>query len=206
MLDGGARNRRHPGMTDESPADPAHRPGNPNPFDKSFIERTLEGGIFAARWIMAPFYIGLCIALFAMMIVFVRELIHYLPMVLSMTTEDAILMALTLIDLSLSGNLMIIVIFSGYENFVSKIDTGIHTDRPSWMGSVDFSGLKIKLIASIVAISGIALLKAFLALTTGHEQTDTSKLMWLVIIHLTFVISGVLLALMDWLTGHSKRH
>jgi uncharacterized protein (TIGR00645 family) len=196
-------------MTEESahPIDPAaHHPPGANPFDKTFIERALEGGIFAARWIMAPFYIGLCIALAAMMIVFVRELAHYMPQIFSMTTEDAILMALSLIDLSLSGNLMIIVIFSGYENFVSKIDTGAHIDRPSWMGSVDFSGLKIKLIASIVAISGIALLKAFLGLTTGHTETDVAKLMWLVLIHLTFVISGVLLALMDWLTGHSKRH
>ena len=148
-------------MTDEM------RPAPPPPLAqiKPGLERLLETGIFAARWLMAPFYVGLCLALAVMMVVFVKELVHYIPRVLSMDAEDAILMALTLIDLSLSGNLMIIVIFSGYENFVSKIDTHGHADRPSWMGSVDFSGLKIKVIASIVAISAIALLKAFLHAT-----------------------------------------
>jgi uncharacterized protein (TIGR00645 family) len=123
-----------------------------------------------------------------------------------MNAEGAILMGLTLIDLSLSGNLMIIVIFSGYENFVSKIDTHGNVDRPSWMGSVDFSGLKIKLIASIVAISAIALLKAFLHMTEPGSHVDTVRLMWLTVIHVVFVFSGVLLALMDWLVGHQRRH
>jgi uncharacterized protein (TIGR00645 family) len=98
--------------------------------------------------------------------------------------------------------------FSGYENFVSKIDTGDSEDRPEWMGTVDFSALKLKLVASIVAISGIALLKSFLSL--GESDTfDTvarDKLMWQVIVHITFIVSGVLLALMDWLTGHQKSH
>src|SRR5689334_2648531 len=170
------------------------------------LERVLERGLFASRWLMAPFYFGLVVALAAMLWVFVQELIHAIPGVPQMDAEEAIVMALSLIDLSLSGNLMIIVIFSGYENFVSKIDTGGHMDRPAWMGSVDFSGLKIKLIASIVAISGIALLKAFLGLTTGAATIDVTKVTWLVVIHLTFVLSGVLLALMDWLSGHARRH
>lgn len=193
-------------MTDQPATRTEPEPENHFFPDKSIIEKTLETGIFSARWLMAPFYVGLCIALAAMMVVFARELWHYMPMVLRMNAEEAILMALTLIDLSLSGNLLIIVIFSGYENFVSKIDTHGHQDRPSWMGSVDFSGLKLKLVSSIVAISAIALLKAFLNLTSGHEQLDVGKLTWLVVIHVTFVISGVLLALMDWLSGNSKRH
>ena len=101
------------------------------------------------------------------------------------------------------------MIFSGYENFVSKIDVGDHEDRPEWMGTVDFSGLKLKLIASIVAISGIALLKAFLELGDSDKPFDATaerSLMWQVIVHLTFVVSGVLLAFMDWLTGHQKPH
>ena len=192
-------------MTDETHAEPPPLLAKAQ-HAKPGIERYLEAGIFAARWLMAPFYIGLCFALAIMMIVFMRELIGYIPQALTLNTEAAILMALTLIDLSLSGNLMIIVIFSGYENFVSKIDTAGHQDRPSWMGSVDFSGLKIKLIASIVAISAIALLKSFLHLTEGHEPLDQAKVMWLVIIHLSFVLSGVLLAMMDWLTAHAHRH
>lgn len=179
---------------------------------KPILERALEGGLFASRWLMAPFYVGLIAALGALMVVFFQELAHELPHLWSatdpMTAEGAILLALALIDLSLAGNLVLIVIFSGYENFVSKIDVATHEDRPEWMGTVDFSGLKLKLIASIVAISGIALLRAFLELgeTEVFDDTDRNRLMWQVIVHLTFVVSGVLLAFMDWLTGHQKGH
>ncbi len=177
---------------------------------KPILERTLEGGLFASRWLMAPFYVGLIAALGALMVVFFQELVRELPHLWSqtdpMTAEGAILLALALIDLSLAGNLVLIVIFSGYENFVSKIDVAAHEDRPEWMGTVDFSGLKLKLIASIVAISGIALLRAFLELgeAEAFDPTDRDRLMWQVIVHLTFVVSGVLLAFMDWLTGHSR--
>lgn len=179
---------------------------------KPVLERALEGGLFASRWLMAPFYVGLIAALGALMVVFFQELAHELPHLWSatdpMTAEGAILLALALIDLSLAGNLVLIVIFSGYENFVSKIDVATHEDRPEWMGKVDFSGLKLKLIASIVAISGIALLRAFLELGEAEvfDDTDRNRLMWQVIVHLTFVVSGVLLAFMDWLTGHQKGH
>jgi uncharacterized protein (TIGR00645 family) len=175
-------------------------------MQKTFIERWLEGGLFASRWLVAPFYLGLVLALGALLVVFVQELIHELPHVVGMTPESAILLALTLIDISLAGNLVLIVIFSGYENFVSKINIGDHEDRPEWMGTVDFSGLKLKLIASIVAISGIALLKAFLSLTDPTRPLDQPRLTWLVVIHLTFVVSGVLLSSMDWVTSRTKKH
>lgn len=155
---------------------------------------------------MAPFYVGLVLALGALLVVFFQELFHELPLVFSMKPENAILMALTLIDLSLAANLMVIVILSGYENFVSKIDTAGHEDRPDWMGAVDFSGLKMKLIASIVAISAIALLKAFLKLTEPGVPLDQARLLWLVLVHLSFVVSGVLLAVMDWLNSRVKHH
>lgn len=173
---------------------------------KTPFERYLEGGLFASRWLVAPFYVGLVVALGVLVVVFMRELIEALPNVLELTTEGGILLALSLIDLSLSANLVIMVIFAGYENFVSKIDTAGHEDRPSWMGAVDFSGLKIKLIASIVAISAIALLKAFLTIAEGHEAFDRERLMWLVVIHTTFVFSGVLMACMDWLASKTKHH
>ena len=168
---------------------------------KPRFETLLERGLFASRWLMAPFYVGLVVALAALLVVFFQELFHELGGLLSMTPEDAILMALSLIDLSLAANLLVIVILSGYENFVSKIDTASHEDRPEWMGTVDFSGLKMKLIASIVAISAIALLKAFLTLTEPNVPLDEPRLMWLVIVHLSFVVSGVLLAMMDWLNS-----
>lgn len=173
---------------------------------KPILEHWLEEGLFASRWLMAPFYVGLIASLFALMWAFFSELAHELGHLASMTPDDAILLALSLIDLSLAANLVLIVIFSGYENFVSKIDVAQHEDRPEWMGTVDFSGLKLKLIASIVAISGIALLRAFLEIHRSEGALDEERLMWMVIVHLTFVGSGVLLALMDFLTSKSKKH
>ena len=180
-------------------------PGAPKPHPKPKLEVWLETGLYHSRWLMAPFYVGLVIALGALLVVFTNEAIHELSQLFVMTPNKAIMMALSLIDLSLAGNLLLIVIFSGYENFVSKIDVANDEDRPSWMGTVDFSGLKMKLIASIVAISAIALLKAFMELSEGKELSDRS-LTWLVVIHVTFVVSGVLLALMDWLAAKVDKH
>lgn len=171
---------------------------------KPRFERVLEQGLFSARWLMAPFYIGLVVALVAVLVVFVSELAHELPHLLGMKAEDAILLALSLIDLSLVANLLMIVTFSGYQNFVSKMDIQ-HEDRPDWMGRVDFSGLKMKLIASIVAISAIALLRAFMRLGEA-DGVDQTKIFWMVVIHLAFMTSGVLLALMDWLTSKTEKH
>lgn len=181
------------------------------PKEKPLLERGLESGLFAARWLMAPFYVGLTVALAALLVVFARDLFSEIRHVVApeATVEDAILMALSLIDMSLAANLLLIVIFAGYENFVSRIDTGDHEDRPSWMGTVDFSGLKLKLIASIVAISAIALLKAFMKVAEpGATVTDADqmKLIWLVVIHVTFVLSGVLLALMDFVSSRVRPH
>ena len=136
-------------------------------------ERWLESILFASRWLMAPFYLGLVLALGALLVVFVGEFASELSHIMEMTSESAILMGLSLIDLSLAGNLMLIVIFSGYENFVSKLETGDREDRPVWMGTVDFSGLKLKLISSIVAISAIALLRSFMRI--GDGPLDASK-------------------------------
>ncbi len=179
------------------------KPAEPKP--KPTLELILEHGLFSARWLLAPFYVGLVIALVALLVVFGNELIHQLSGLAGMTSEKGILMALSLIDLSLAGNLLLIVIFSGYENFVSKIHAGNPEDRPSWMGTVDFSGLKMKLIASIVAISAIALLRAFMELAEG-EAIDQPRLIWLVSIHLTFVVSGVLLAVMDLVSSKTGKH
>ena len=168
------------------------------------IERNLERLIFASRWFMAPFYLGLVVSLAMLLVKFLQELIHVAPGVFSMSESEMILAILTLIDLSLAGNLLLMVIFAGYENFVSKIDTGDHEDRPDWMGKVDFSGLKLKLIASIVAISGIQLLRTFMDV----QNTSDRDLQWMLIIHVTFVVSGVLLALMDKLvvSAHAQEH
>jgi uncharacterized protein (TIGR00645 family) len=175
------------------------------PGRRHIVELVLEHGLFRARWLMAPFYVGLVVALAALLFVFGNELIHQLSGLPAMTPEKAILMALSLIDLSLAGNLVLIVTFSGYENFVSKMHAGNDEDRPSWMGTVDFSGLKMKLIASIVAISAIALLRAFMELAEG-EAIDERRLTWLLSIHLTFVVSGMLLAIMDMVVSKTGKH
>jgi uncharacterized protein (TIGR00645 family) len=172
----------------------------------SKLERGVERVLFASRWLLAPFYLGMALALAMVLAVFVRELVTELSHIQSMNAEGAILLSLSLIDLSLTGNLLLIVMFSGYENFVSKIHITDHEDRPEWMGTVDFSGLKLKLIASIVAISGIALLRAFLPLGDAGGQVDSHRIGWMVTIHLTFVVSGVLLALMDWITAKTASH
>ena len=171
---------------------------------RSIVERWLESSLFASRWLLAPFYLGLVVALVALLAVFLRELYGELSHILTMTSEDAILMALSLIDLSLVGNLLLVVTYSGYENFVARIAVRDAADRPSWMGTIDFSGLKMKLIASIVAISAIALLKAYLEI----EETgvDAPRLGWMIGVLLTFVVSGVLLALMDWINSRTEPH
>ncbi len=172
---------------------------------RPILERLLEHTLFRARWLLAPFYVGLVIAMAALLVVFGIELYHQLSILLTMTPAQAILMALSLIDLSLTGNLLLIVIFSGYENFVSKIHVGEDDDRPGWMGTVDFSGLKMKLIASIVAISAIALLRSFMELAEG-DALDERRLHWLVIVHLTFVLSGAVLAIMDFVASKVSKH
>lgn len=167
-------------------------------------ERWLEATLFASRWLMAPFYLGLVVALAILLVVFVNELVAEVWHIAGMTPESAILLGLSLIDLSLAGNLLLIVMFSGYENFVSKLDVGDRQDRPVWMGTVDFSALKLKLVSSIVAISAISLLRSFMQI--GDAPIDEPVLRWRVIVHLTFVTSGVLLALMDLLSSRARRH
>lgn len=175
------------------------------------MERAIEHTIFASRWLMAPVYLGMIGCLAILVITFFRELVMAFnpPGVLALEEEDVILLVLTLIDLSLAGNLVLIILFSGYENFVSKIESASAShDRPEWMGTLDFSGLKIKLIASIVAISGIHLLKVFMGMdnldANGDPKYTERDLFWFTIIHGTFVLSGLAFAAMDWI--EAKAH
>jgi len=165
------------------------------------IENLLEKTIFASRWILAPFYLGLSLSLLVLLYEFIHEIFDFLKIVHSTDIAGVLLFILSLVDISLAGNLLIIVIFSGYENFVSKINVKNHEDKPDWMGHVDFTDLKIKLISSIVAISGIHLLKIFMNL----NNYDKDKIILYVVVHLSFVISGVLLALMDFIMSKSVR-
>jgi len=167
------------------------------------VEHGLEVLIFNSRWLLAPFYLGLVLALALLLVKFAKEFIHFVPLVFNAEGGEVIIGLLSLIDVVMVANLIIIIVFAGYENFVSRINTGDHEDRPSWMGHVGFAELKMKLIGSIVAISGIELLKAFMHV----ESMTNEQLAWKVGIHLTFVLSGVLFAVMDRIaSGKNAEH
>jgi uncharacterized protein (TIGR00645 family) len=166
-------------------------PANKNEIHiESYVERILFGG----RWLLAPLYVGLLLSLIPILYRFFIEFIHLMQDIAVLEMKDITLKVLELLDVVLLGNLIIIVIFAGYENFVSRINVATNSvDRPHWMGRVDYSGLKIKLIGSLVAISVIELLKDFMM----EGDYDDKRQMWRIVIHLTFVISGVLFAVMD---------
>ncbi len=169
------------------------------------VENALERTLFASRWLLAPFYLGLALSIVLLLIKFMVELGHMTLHAFTSSESDVILGILTLVDLALTGSLLVIVIFSGYENFVSKIDHSNHRDWPEWMGTIDFSGLKLKLMSSIVAISGVQLLKQFMSLKTISPENER-VLFWMVVIHVVFVLSSVLLALSDRIAVHGGGH
>jgi len=161
------------------------------------LESTVEQVLFGARWLLAPLYLGLALSLVALCVKFIERFMDMANTLITSDLHSVTLDVLELLDITLLGNLIVIIIFSGYENFVSKIGVAKHSvDRPAWMGKLDYSGLKIKLIGSLVAISVIELLKDFL--NPGKLASTTEQ--WRVGIHLTFVFSGVLFALMDYIS------
>ena len=160
------------------------------------IEKFLETLMFSSRWLLAPLYLGLVGAIVMLLWHFGVEFLHLIA-ILRDGGGSVVVGVLSLVDLVLVANLLIIIIFAGYENFVSKINTGDHEDRPDWMGHVDFADLKMKLIGSIIAISGIELLKAFVSVSSLTNE----QLAWKVAIHVTFVFSGLMFAIMDRLGG-----
>jgi uncharacterized protein (TIGR00645 family) len=163
-------------------------------FRKS-LEDGFETALFASRWLMAPFYAGLAIALLVLLVTFGKEVVEETFALGHLDETAVVVWVLSLIDMSLAANLTLMVMFAGYENFVSKLDLEENPDKPSWLGRVDFSNMKLKLVASIIAISVIHLLKAFMSIGTVNK----ADLPWLMAIHMTFLFSGVLLAFMDWL-------
>ena len=166
--------------------------------EKPGIEARFERGLFASRWLMAPMYLGLVISLAMMAVLFVKELAYYLPKTLTMTADQGILAVLTLIDLSLAANLLLIVIFSGYENFVSRFDEA--EDQVSFLGKLDSGSLKIKVASSIVAISSIHLLQVFL----NSSQFTDGKIMWLTLMHIAFVVSALMLGFLEMMMKKAK--
>ena len=160
------------------------------------IEEVVEKVLFGGRWLLAPLYVGLLLSLVPLIYRFFIEFLHLMEGIATLEMQAITLKILELLDVVLLGYLIISVILAGYENFVSKINVAANSvDRPHWMGRVDYSGLKIKLIGSLVAISVIELLKDFMM----EGDYDDKRQMWRIAIHITFVLSGVLFALMDFI-------
>jgi uncharacterized protein (TIGR00645 family) len=170
------------------------------------IENTMETAIFNSRWLLAPFYLGLVVSILLLFIKFAQELYHLTIHVTSTAESDVIIGILTLVDMALVGSLLLMIVFSGYEIFISKIDVADHEDRPDWMGKVDFSGLKLKVIGAIVAISAIDLLKTFMEIPDNPTEVNSEMFLWKVTIHMAFVLSGVLFAVMDRISAETKSH
>jgi uncharacterized protein (TIGR00645 family) len=185
-------------MTEQPAASPkpAQRPTHER------VRRGFEYVLFNSRWLLAPFYVGLVVALAVLLLKFMRMLGEFILHAPGAKSSETILDALSLIDVTLVGNLILIVVFSGYENFVSRIDTSGNPNWPIWITKIDFAGLKQKLLASIVAISAIHVLEAFLNIDANFDAT---KMTWLVAVHLVFVISALLLAMSDrWSADHGS--
>ena len=163
------------------------------------LELAIESIILASRWLLVAFYIGLAIALLVYAVAFAMKLYQFTFQVFAMGDTDTILKILGLIDAALIASLLVMVIISGYENFVGRFDRE-HQEEVHWLGTIDVGSLKVKVASTIVAISSIHLLQVFL----NNANYSTSQLMWLTIMHMTFVLSALLLACIDRLSAKKK--
>lgn len=164
------------------------------------MEKLVETLMYRARWLLAPIYFGLSFALIALGLKFFQEVWHLMWQVLSIKEAELILVVLTLIDLAMVGGLLVMVMMSGYENFVSTLNVAEDEEKLSWLGTMDSSSLKMKVAASIVAISSIHLLKVFM----NAEKTDNDKILWYTVLHMTFVVSAFAMGYLDKLSKHEK--
>jgi uncharacterized protein (TIGR00645 family) len=164
------------------------------------MERSVEKLLFAARWLLAPIYLGLAVLLAVIAIHFLHELAGLVWGVMHLEEHDLILSVLSFVDIALVAGLLVMVMLSGYENFVSKLDIAHTEQNLAWLGKLDAGSLKLKVAASIVAISSIHLLRAFM----NVQDVSNDKLVLLIATHLTFVVSALLLALMERMSGHAR--
>jgi uncharacterized protein (TIGR00645 family) len=181
-------------MTEKSTTNPAKA--------ASALERNLERVLFASRWLLAPIYLGLGLAILAIAIKFFQEIFHLLPHIFEVKEADMVLTVLGLVDLALVASLLLMVMLSSYENFVSQIDIEEGKGGLDWLGKLDSGTLKIKVAASIVAISSIHLLRAFM----NAQQIENDKLMWYTIMHMAFVFSALLLGILDKVVFGKRAH
>lgn len=186
------------------------------------MERLIERTMYASRWLLAPIYLGLSLALVALTVKFFQEFVHVFPHLLEIKESDLVLLVLALVDMAMVGGLIVMVMFSGYENFVSKLDVAEGNEKLDWMGKLDTGTLKQKVAASIVAISSIHLLQKFIGVESVYNQRlktlaeqgveltpdvlqlasqqSSDMLMWFVVIHMTFVASAFGMGYLDKMT------
>jgi uncharacterized protein (TIGR00645 family) len=157
----------------------------------------LERFLLASRWLLAPLFLGLLVALVALLVKAGQHVIHIAETILTATESDVILSALGLVDLTLAASLILIIIFSGYENFLTTLDGGGRGHFPTWLTRIDFTGMKLKLLASIVSIAAVQLLRVFMSVT---ERSDR-EVFWSATLLVVFVLAAVLLALADKIDG-----
>lgn len=164
------------------------------------MEKFFETLLYRSRWILAPIYFGLSIAVFALGVKFFQELAHLVLHIWELGEADMVLIVLSLIDIAMVGGLLVMVMVSGYENFVSELDVDEGDEKLSWLGTMDSSSLKAKIAASIVAISSIHLLKVFM----DAKNVDNDKLVMFILLHLTFVASAFAMGMLDVLVKKKK--
>jgi uncharacterized protein (TIGR00645 family) len=165
------------------------------------MEKLIENLMYSSRWLLAPIYLGLSLTLLALGIKFFQEIYHIVPIIFEIAEADLVLTILSLVDMALVGGLIVMVMFSSYENFVSQLDIAEGTEKLGWLGKVDSGTLKTKVAASIVAISSIHLLKIFM----NVEHIEDNKLYWFVVIHLTFVVSAFVMGYLDQLSRQAHK-
>ena len=168
------------------------------------LENLVEYGIFSSRWLLLPIYVGMIVAQGAYTWRFVVELIHILGSMNAMTERDFLVAVLTLIDFLMVANLIVMIVIGGYATFVSKLDLEGHEDRPAWLDHIDPGTLKTKLAGALIGVSGIHLLQTFTKI--GDHMAGAAPaaayyegVKWQVVIHLTFVLSAIFLALADYI-------
>ncbi|CAL4326018.1 TIGR00645 family protein [Buchnera aphidicola] len=157
------------------------------------MEKIIEKIIYASRWLMFPVYVGLSFGFILLTVKFFQQIIYVIPDILIMSESGLVLIVLSLIDIALVGGLLVMVMFSGYENFIAKMETNHELKRLGWMGTMDVNSIKNKVASSIVAISSVHLLRLFME----AEKISNDKIMWCIVIHLTFVFSAFGMAYID---------
>lgn len=154
------------------------------------MQKFIANTLLSARWLLAPIYLGLSLALFMIAVKFFIHVVHVIPQLLVMSEADLVLVVLALIDMALVGSLVVMVMLSGYENFITRFEKD---DNLGWLSQLDAASLKVKVATSIVAISAIHLLQIFM----NAESVPNDKILWYMLLHITFVVTALVLSRMD---------